>query len=164
MAASCHRALQGSAIRLHCRFVATLLTLRPSNPLRGLQKNIPNANRLASWLLVIVIKEASNMRLYAFPAVFYIFIAGLIAYIAVLLVYLKKISRAKKEALDNGKTIPKAQSSYKAIFPASIALIILPLLIPLGNLITAVVCACAVLGLYISLKDRLSSLGPTGSF
>jgi hypothetical protein len=35
---------------------------------------------------------------------------------------------------------------------------ILPLLIPLGNLITGTVVACAVLGLYISLRDRLSKL------
>ena len=75
-----------------------------------------------------------------------------------LILTLMKISKAKKEALSQGREIPKASASYRAIFPASIALIILPMLIPLGNLITGTVCGCAVLGLYISLRDRLAKL------
>ncbi len=98
------------------------------------------------------------MRLYVFPLVFYIFLAGLVAYILVLAIFLKKISKAKKALRNEGKEIPKATSSYRTIFPASIVLMILPLLIPLGNLITGTVVACAVLGLYISLRDRLSKL------
>ncbi len=98
------------------------------------------------------------LRLYVFPPVFYIFLAGLVAYIVVLVFFLAKISKAKKEALSQGREIPKASASYRAIFPASIALIILPMLIPLGNLITGTVCGCAVLGLYISLRDRLAKL------
>jgi len=98
------------------------------------------------------------MRLYVFPPVFYIFLAGALAYLAVLIIFMVRISRAKKTALEEGREIPKATASYKAIFPASIVLIILPMLIPLGNLITGAVCACAVLGLYISVGDRLSKI------
>ena len=98
------------------------------------------------------------MRLYVFPAVFYIFLGGALAYLAVLLVFLAKISKAKKEARAKQKPVPKTTASYRAIFPASIVLVLLPLLIPLGNLVTFVVCACAVLGLYISMRERLSSI------
>lgn len=98
------------------------------------------------------------MRLYVFPPVFYIFLAGLVAYILVLAIFLKKISKAKKALREANKELPKATTSYRSIFPVSLVLIILPMLIPLGNLITGVVLACAVLGLYISLRDRLSKL------
>ena len=63
------------------------------------------------------------MRLYVFPPVFYIFLAGLVAYILVLAIFLKKISKAKKALRNEGKEIPKATSSYRTIFPASTSLL-----------------------------------------
>lgn len=93
-----------------------------------------------------------------FTVQFYIFAAALVCYVTVAVIFCIKISRAKKKAAALQKKIKTASSSYKAIFPASAALMILPLLIPFETWITAVFCAAAVLALYISLKDRLENI------
>jgi hypothetical protein len=87
----------------------------------------------------------------------YICIGGAVLYAAVLCIYIPKIKKAKKH-IAPGKIIPAPSKSFKAIFFTALALLVLPILIPLETYLIVVVCGCAVLGAYLALKDRLEQI------
>ena len=88
----------------------------------------------------------------------FICVAAAALYIAELIYFLIKISKAKKEFSAAGRTVPPAGKSYKAGFVFSALLVLLPLAVPLKLYVIAVVCATGVLGEFIMLKERLSLL------
>ena len=79
------------------------------------------------------------------------------SYAAVLTFFFVRIAKAKK-ALSGTGNIPRPPASYKTALTVSAALIIFSFLVPLQTYITAILCACAVLGVRIALKERLDTL------
>ena len=90
----------------------------------------------------------------------FICVAAAVLYIAELIYFLVKISKAKKVISDAGRTVPSGGKSYKAGFVFSALLVLLPLAVPLKLYVIAVVCATGVLGEFIMLKERLENLKP----
>lgn len=79
-------------------------------------------------------------------------------YVIVAVLYAVRIVGVKRRITGQGKTVPASSASYKGSLAASAVLMALPLLVPLAAWLVAVVCACGVLGEFIVLRDRLSSL------
>ncbi len=84
-------------------------------------------------------------------------ILGAVCYVFIIFFYTYRIQKIKK-ALPKEKIIPLTSKSFKTIFIFASLLLILPLFIPLQTYVTAICCACAVLGAYLALKDRLEQI------
>ncbi|HBG66882.1 MAG TPA: hypothetical protein DDW78_10475 [Treponema sp.] len=84
--------------------------------------------------------------------------AGLLAYIAVLVVFVPRIRREKQRLAAAGTELPRAGRRFWWVFAVALVLIVLPLLVPLQHSVIAVVCAVGVLGEYIVLRERLALL------
>ncbi|MGN0728502.1 hypothetical protein [Treponema sp.] len=84
--------------------------------------------------------------------------AGLAFFAAVLCFYLVKISARKKFLEQEKKPVPKASSSFTGSLVLCALVEIMPLLVPLGTAVVAILCLCGIFGAYIVLKDRLENL------
>lgn len=84
-------------------------------------------------------------------------ITGFVLYIAILVIFSIKISKAKKFVAP-GATVPHSSKSFKTIFVTALLLELLPILVPLQTYIIAVVAGTGVLGEYLALKDRLDEI------
>ena len=83
-------------------------------------------------------------------------LSSLAVYIAITVLYLIKIKKAKYQAAP--RIIPKPNNNFYFIFVLSLILILLPIVIPLETYVIAIVCLCAIMGLYIILKERLDEI------
>ena len=66
-----------------------------------------------------------------------------------------KLLRKKRMLEGEGKTLPPADRKFRPAIIASAVLLALPFLVYFKPYITAVLEACAVLGLYITFRERL---------
>ena len=68
-----------------------------------------------------------------------------------------KLRTARKRLREEGKDLPPADGKFRPAIMASAALLVLPFLIYFKPYVTGVLEACAVLGLYITLRERLGA-------
>ncbi len=85
-------------------------------------------------------------------------IAGIAIWLVSFFVMNSKINAQKKILKEQGKNIPKAETSFGASLSLTILVELLPLLIPMKFFAEAVACVCGILGAYIVLNERLINL------
>ena len=90
-------------------------------------------------------------------------ICGTLLFAAEMVFFFARINRAKKIAAEAEREIPPVKGQLKGIIACAVALLLLPILVPLQTYVTAVVCACAVLGPYAVLKERLDLIRGLGN-
>lgn len=88
----------------------------------------------------------------------FIFTLSIALYLIILTVFSIMIHKAKKNISDARKKEIKGGTKFYSVFIFSLILIILPALIYFEIFVTAVLCACALLGEYIVLKDMLDTI------
>ncbi|MBQ9538364.1 MAG: hypothetical protein IJU95_03765 [Treponema sp.] len=83
---------------------------------------------------------------------------AVLAYIAVGVWGFVSISKTRKRLEGEGRELPPADSKFRPAIISSVALLSLPFLIYFKPYITAVLESCAVMGLYITLRERVKGL------
>lgn len=85
-------------------------------------------------------------------------ISGVAIWILSFFIMNAKISAQKKILVQDGKTVPKAQTSFGASLSLTILVELLPILIPMKFFAETIACVCGILGAYIVLNERLVNL------
>ena len=83
--------------------------------------------------------------------------ASVLFYLAVGCWGFVNIRRKARKLREEGKELPPGDRKFRPAVLASAALLILPFLVYFKPFVTAVLEACAVLGLYITLRERLGA-------
>ena len=89
---------------------------------------------------------------------FIIFASSLFLYLLILALYAVMIARAKKTLSEEEKKALRGGKKFYAVFVFSLILIVLPILIYFETFVMIVLCACALIGEYIVLKDMLDTI------
>lgn len=83
---------------------------------------------------------------------------SLVIYLIVAVWAFVKMRNLKRRLKEEGRKIPSPDSKFRPASISSSILLLLPFLIYFKPYITAVLEACAILGLYIVLRERISLL------
>lgn len=89
--------------------------------------------------------------------VFIICAVTLAACLVMLAVYIVKISRLKKE-YPQGMPVPEVSSFLFYAVGSGIVLPVLPVFIPLDVYVVVIICACALMGIYMAFSERVKQL------
>lgn len=82
---------------------------------------------------------------------------ALLLYLGIAVWGFVRIRREKRRLSGEGRTLPPPDKKFRPAVISSAVLLALPFLIYFRPFVTAVLEGCAVLGLYITLRERLAS-------